>query len=172
LIILLRHYPQQNQLIAPKQKIFKRIINSIIILTKISHYNSKNNYTKRMELYQGKPIYSRIITFFISILFGMMGIDRLYLKDYKLGILKFATLGGLGVWYLLDIFQICIGKKLGSGNYWWSCELDKKYDCNYETTAIIKGMIIFAVIVTIVMLFYGPTTSNKLMVKDDLYEQT
>jgi TM2 domain-containing membrane protein YozV len=41
---------------------------------------------------------------------GWSGIDRFYLKRYFTGILKLITLGGLGFWWILDIFLILIGQ--------------------------------------------------------------
>lgn len=40
----------------------------------------------------------------LSILLGFIGLDRIYNKQIGLGIVKAITFGGLGVWYLIDIF--------------------------------------------------------------------
>lgn len=37
---------------------------------------------------------------------GMFGIDRFIVGDVKLGILKLITLGGFGVWWIIDCFLI------------------------------------------------------------------
>ena len=42
----------------------------------------------------------------ISALLGSSGIDRFYMGDIGKGILKFITSGGLGVWWIIDIFSI------------------------------------------------------------------
>ncbi|MBZ0264499.1 TM2 domain-containing protein [bacterium] len=42
----------------------------------------------------------------VSILFGYVGIDRLLLGQYGLGVGKLLTVGGLGFWYLIDLFLI------------------------------------------------------------------
>lgn len=42
----------------------------------------------------------------ISILLGGYGIDRIYLGDVGLGILKLLTCGGLGIWWLIDLFLV------------------------------------------------------------------
>lgn len=41
----------------------------------------------------------------ISIFPGSLGVDRFYLGDIKMGILKYFTFGGFGIWWLKDIFS-------------------------------------------------------------------
>jgi TM2 domain-containing membrane protein YozV len=117
-------------------------------------------------LYQGKLVYNRILVFFISLIFGVMGIDRIYLKDYKWGLIKFATLGGLGIWYFLDLYYIGLGYKLGIQDYVWSCEINKKTNCKQENDIIFKGMLIFAFISFIIVVYYYPKKQNVLIKND------
>ena len=42
----------------------------------------------------------------ISILVGTFGIDRFIIGDTGLGLGKLLTCGGLGIWYLVDLFLI------------------------------------------------------------------
>ena len=41
----------------------------------------------------------------VSILVGGLGVDRFLLGDTGLGVLKLITAGGLGIWWLIDIFS-------------------------------------------------------------------
>lgn len=42
----------------------------------------------------------------LSVFFGWLGVDRFYLGQVGLGILKLLTFGLLGVWWVIDIFVI------------------------------------------------------------------
>lgn len=39
-----------------------------------------------------------------SICLGIYGVDRFFIGNKKLGVLKLLTLGGFGIWWLIDIF--------------------------------------------------------------------
>lgn len=47
-----------------------------------------------------------IISLILSIVVGYLGIDRFYVGDIGLGIIKLITCGGLYIWWLVDIFLI------------------------------------------------------------------
>ena len=42
----------------------------------------------------------------LSILVGGLGVDRFMLGETGLGVLKLVTAGGLGIWWLIDIFSV------------------------------------------------------------------
>ena len=46
------------------------------------------------------------IAIVLSILLGVLGIDRFYTGETGLGVGKLLTFGGCGVWWLIDIFLI------------------------------------------------------------------
>lgn len=47
-----------------------------------------------------------IVAFLLSFFLGYMGIDRFYLGNIGMGIGKFLTFGGLGIWAIIDLFLI------------------------------------------------------------------
>ena len=46
----------------------------------------------------------------LSVLLGGLGVDRFFSGHIGLGVLKLITLGGCGVWAIIDIIMIATGK--------------------------------------------------------------
>ncbi|KYK25610.1 hypothetical protein AYK26_05720 [Euryarchaeota archaeon SM23-78] len=58
-----------------------------------------------------------VLTLVMSILFGGLGVDRFMMGQVGWGILKLITLGGLGIWWLID--WILIATKYKFKNVEW-----------------------------------------------------
>ena len=57
----------------------------------------------------GTPQKSQAVTFILSWLLGIFGADRFYLGQSGLGVAKLLTLGGCGIWAIVDLYLVGMG---------------------------------------------------------------
>jgi TM2 domain-containing membrane protein YozV len=66
----------------------------------------KIEQTKSVTQSSDKKPKKWIVTLLLSIFLGSLGIDRFYMGYIGTGILKLITLGGIGIWWLIDLILI------------------------------------------------------------------
>lgn len=89
-----------------------------------------------------------IATFFLSFLWGTFGIDRFYLGKVGTGILKLITLGGFGLWTLVDIVLIVSGSMRDKAG------LPLRDAARYKPFAV-RTLVIFALVSGLAALLAG-----------------
>jgi hypothetical protein len=61
---------------------------------------------------------SQLVAFLLALFLGYLGIHRFYLGYAGIGIIQLLTLGGLGIWALIDLILIVVGVlKPKNGDY-------------------------------------------------------
>jgi TM2 domain-containing membrane protein YozV len=54
----------------------------------------------------GKKQVNWVLVLIMSVIFGQLGVDRFMMGHIGLGILKLITLGGCGIWWIIDLVLI------------------------------------------------------------------
>lgn len=62
-----------------------------------------------MTVYNTPPQKSFIATWLFAYFLGVIGVDRFYLGKIGTGILKLITVGGFGLWWLIDLIMVLAG---------------------------------------------------------------
>ncbi|MBI1692309.1 MAG: hypothetical protein FYV88_0320 [Bacteroidetes bacterium] len=71
-------------------------------------FNKKNSKLEASSQYGGGGK-SQLVALLLVIFVGTFGIHRFYLGYIGIGIIQLLTLGGLGIWALIDLIRIAIG---------------------------------------------------------------
>ncbi len=95
-----------------------------------------------------------LTTFLLAFFLGIFGVDRFYTSQVMLGILKLITLGGLGIWYLIDVILLLAGVRKDK----WGRELYNR-EKDFKLSVII--FIIFAVLGTVGGIVQNMTASKN-----------
>lgn len=53
--------------------------------------------------------HSRLAAFLLCFFFGYLGIHRFYVGKFWTGLIQLVTLGGFGIWYVVDAILILCG---------------------------------------------------------------
>lgn len=80
-----------------------------MIMTGIGIQTDATGAPLQREAVVGTPVKSQTVTFILSLLLGVLGVDRFYMGYTGLGILKLVTIGGCGIWALIDFAMIGMG---------------------------------------------------------------
>jgi TM2 domain-containing membrane protein YozV len=76
------------------------------------------NISDAMNKADGTAGKSQLVALILAILVGGLGIHRFYLGYIGIGIIQLLTLGGLGIWALIDLIMIATGDlKPKNGEY-------------------------------------------------------
>lgn len=89
-----------------------------------------------------------LAAFFLSFSWGTFGVDRMYLGKWGTGILKLLTLGGFGMWTIIDLYLIMSGAMRDK----WGRELLQHAE--YKKFAA-RFVLIFAIVMGIIVLVNG-----------------
>lgn len=72
--------------------------------------NEKEDWIRRLKQIKEESDRSWILTLILSVFLGFLGGDRFYLGYFWVAIAKLITLGGFGIWWLIDIILVLMGK--------------------------------------------------------------
>eukprot|EP01108_Squamamoeba_japonica_P005879 TRINITY_DN4756_c0_g1_i1.p1 TRINITY_DN4756_c0_g1~~TRINITY_DN4756_c0_g1_i1.p1 ORF type:complete len:251 (-),score=12.91 TRINITY_DN4756_c0_g1_i1:108-818(-) len=68
------------------------------------------------QLYGGYHFASAIL---FSVFLGFCGVDRFYTGHIAVGVVKLVTLGGIGIWWLIDTILLLVGVYRPANNFEW-----------------------------------------------------
>ena len=118
-----------------------------------------------MNNFQNKrPVKDKIILLILSYVLGVFGIDRMYLGCWGTGLLKLFTIGGLGIWYTIDLLFVlvnsftCDTSPSLCGGYVWNRS-------TIEYASVLSKIILVLFLIKMVLGFVN-FGNNKVVIKE------
>jgi len=93
---------------AYKEKTGKRMKLKQIIALKVAQKKVRKNLDTLSEGSEGDSK-SQLVALLLGIFVGGLGIHRFYLGYTGIGVVQILTLGGCGIWALIDVIRIALG---------------------------------------------------------------
>jgi hypothetical protein len=104
-----------------------------------------SEYASMLESYGPFPVllpehrdFRRVLV--VSVLAGFLGADRFYERKYISGVLKLATAGGLGIWWIADIVAILNGRATDKDGHHYIGEKKHRAIAWALTAALFAGL--------------------------------
>lgn len=115
---------------------------------------------------------SYVKTLIFSAMFGYFGVDRFYLGKIGTGVLKIVTLGGLGIWVLVDFIITLVGGAREKGKETLELEDTGKYKPFFiRLTLVWVGIYIALIVLELLLIFiWMPKLMKELTPAQDRYE--
>ncbi len=115
------------------------------------------------------PQKSFLLTAIFAIVLGVFGVDRFYVGKVGTGVAKLLTLGGCGIWWLIDVILILAGKTVDKQN-------QPLEGVNTKNRLIAVGVLVLLIIIgaatpkgtNVVAVGQEPNSTNTEQVADDL----
>ncbi len=84
------------------------------------------NGKKASNVNQTPNVKNQTTAVMLSALLGSLGVDRFYLGYTGSGVVKLLTMGGLGIWWLVDLVRLCAGSMRPANDGAWEHEVNAR----------------------------------------------